>query len=164
MGVRIYLDGRPLQTVAANDSLRGSLQNDVPFCIGKRFDDGSPKDSFPFTGWVDEVCVFDDALSDAEVEQLYRRSVAEVASIPDRPFCEEALATLEAYSWPGNIRELKNTIRRACILARDHRITAELLPFRTPRASSGEGASATVQVPSRFAAAQSPAANEARPY
>ena len=40
---------------------------------------------------------------------------------------EEALATIMAYSWPGNIRELQNVIERAVILARDS-ISLENLP------------------------------------
>jgi DNA-binding NtrC family response regulator len=46
---------------------------------------------------------------------------------------EEAMASLCAYSWPGNIRELRNTIRRACILASDPVITSDLLPFSPPK-------------------------------
>lgn len=46
---------------------------------------------------------------------------------------DEAMAALSAYSWPGNIRELRNTIRRACILATDNQITSELLPFAPPK-------------------------------
>ena len=46
---------------------------------------------------------------------------------------EEALASLCAYTWPGNIRELRNTIRRATILANEPVLTADLLPFSPPR-------------------------------
>ena len=46
---------------------------------------------------------------------------------------DEAMAALCAYSWPGNIRELRNTIRRACILAGDLIITPDLLPFSVPK-------------------------------
>ncbi len=46
---------------------------------------------------------------------------------------EEAMAALCAYSWPGNIRELRNTIRRACILASEPVISSDLLPFSPPK-------------------------------
>lgn len=46
---------------------------------------------------------------------------------------DEALAAMTAYHWPGNIRELKNTIRRACILATEDCISADLLPFSPPK-------------------------------
>jgi two-component system NtrC family response regulator len=46
---------------------------------------------------------------------------------------EESMAALCAYGWPGNIRELRNTIRRACILAGDAVITPDLLPFSVPK-------------------------------
>jgi transcriptional regulator of acetoin/glycerol metabolism len=38
------------------------------------------------------------------------------------------IATLERYSWPGNVRQLQNAIDRAKILADDDRIRAENLP------------------------------------
>lgn len=41
---------------------------------------------------------------------------------------EQALNLLQDYPWKGNIRELKNIIERAAVLADDDRITAELLP------------------------------------
>ncbi len=40
----------------------------------------------------------------------------------------EALAVLKAYDFPGNVRELANTVERAVIVAADSRITAADLP------------------------------------
>ena len=36
---------------------------------------------------------------------------------------------MEAYAWPGNIRELKNCIEYALILAGDEKISSEHLPL-----------------------------------
>lgn len=41
----------------------------------------------------------------------------------------DALKLLASYHWPGNIRELENIIERGIILAKGHRITADLLPI-----------------------------------
>jgi DNA-binding NtrC family response regulator len=47
----------------------------------------------------------------------------------------EAMRILLAYSWPGNIRQLRNVIHHACILARTNRIEARDLPaLREPAA------------------------------
>ena len=43
-------------------------------------------------------------------------------------FREDVLEKLRTYHWPGNIRELKNVIRRAVLLSTDHLITPEVLP------------------------------------
>ena len=50
---------------------------------------------------------------------------------------EEALALLEAYSWPGNIRELRNVVERAVVLAKQGWIEPSHLP---PYVRSGDGA------------------------
>lgn len=42
---------------------------------------------------------------------------------------EDFLEKLENYSWPGNIRELKNVMERGVILAENDTLTTELLPF-----------------------------------
>jgi two-component system, NtrC family, response regulator AtoC len=39
----------------------------------------------------------------------------------------DAETALRAHSWPGNVRELAHTIERACLLAKNGRITAESL-------------------------------------
>ena len=55
---------------------------------------------------------------------------------------EDAMALLRAYTWPGNIRELENTIERAVALSNQAMLTPEDLPVEvrdrsTPRAISG---------------------------
>jgi DNA-binding NtrC family response regulator len=42
---------------------------------------------------------------------------------------DKFIEKLEAYSWPGNIRELKNIIERAVILADDNVLDESLLPY-----------------------------------
>ena len=42
---------------------------------------------------------------------------------------DQFITKLEAYNWPGNIRELKNIIERAVILADDNMLDETLLPY-----------------------------------
>ena len=39
------------------------------------------------------------------------------------PEALDVLRAIEAHPWPGNIRELKSVVRRACVLAQDEWIT-----------------------------------------
>jgi two-component system response regulator AtoC len=48
----------------------------------------------------------------------------------------ETLALLNAYRWPGNIRELRNAIERAMLLAEGEWITPDLLPVTPARAAT----------------------------
>ena len=50
-------------------------------------------------------------------------------------FKQEALRAIEAHSWPGNVREMENYIRRAVIMTDGSRISAEDLGLSEP---SGE--------------------------
>ncbi len=43
--------------------------------------------------------------------------------LPDRMFSDDAMAYLQKYSWPGNIRELKNLIQRLLILGNSRTIS-----------------------------------------
>ncbi len=47
----------------------------------------------------------------------------------DWSMTEEAARAMEAYRWPGNVRQLKNAIERAQILANDQIITIDDLPI-----------------------------------
>jgi DNA-binding NtrC family response regulator len=57
-------------------------------------------------------------------------------------FTDEAIAALEGYAWPGNIRELQNVVERAVLLGKGELITPVDLPREigigtTVRASRG---------------------------
>ncbi len=51
-------------------------------------------------------------------------------SKPIQGFSQEALAVLQRYPWPGNIRELQHAVERAVILARSEEITPGDWPTR----------------------------------
>ncbi|MHA7056612.1 sigma-54-dependent transcriptional regulator [Aquimarina sp. M1] len=43
-------------------------------------------------------------------------------------FADEVLDTFKKYDWPGNLRELKNIVRRSVLLSQNDMITLEVLP------------------------------------
>jgi len=51
---------------------------------------------------------------------------------------DDAVRAIEAHAWPGNIRELQNLTRRACIMTDGDRISAEDLGLESPAAEGGE--------------------------
>jgi two-component system response regulator AtoC len=46
-----------------------------------------------------------------------------------RGFSEEAMDALQNYSWPGNLRELRNVVQRAAIMAEGNEIASDALPL-----------------------------------
>ena len=54
-----------------------------------------------------------------------------------RAFSDEVLEQFMNYSWPGNIRELKNCVERMAILCMTEEIGAEYLPAAVANASVG---------------------------
>jgi two-component system response regulator AtoC len=56
-----------------------------------------------------------------------------------RDIAPAALALLEAYGWPGNVRQLRNVIQRACILAERDVLRVDDLPeLREPASAPAE--------------------------
>src|SRR5690625_6050190 len=47
-------------------------------------------------------------------------------------FTPEATEAIEAYEWPGNIREMENKIKRAVHMCDDRQITAQDLDLANP--------------------------------
>ena len=68
-------------------------------------------------------------------------ALAAGSGVPGRKFSEDAVRRLQARPWPGNIRELRNAVERALILAPGKVVTGadidHLLP--PPAAGAGDG-------------------------
>jgi len=76
--------------------------------------------------------------------------------LPPPEISIEAMAALQAYEWPGNVRQLRNVVERTVILApRDRlaRIEADMLPaeISSGRLAGDSGMSALMGVPLREA-------------
>jgi two-component system nitrogen regulation response regulator NtrX len=54
----------------------------------------------------------------------FTQQLVRSAGVPVKQFADDAVARLQARSWPGNIRELRNAVERALILATGKVITA----------------------------------------
>lgn len=55
-----------------------------------------------------------------------------------RPFSAQSTSRLGAYSWPGNLRELRNAVERAVILAKSDEVSPDDLPFPLESQSADE--------------------------
>ncbi|MDP2274652.1 MAG: sigma 54-interacting transcriptional regulator [Archangium sp.] len=69
----------------------------------------------------------------AELESLARHFIARAArqfgKSPEPTLTPEALALLQNYAWPGNLRELRNMLERAVLLANDRFLGPDDLPL-----------------------------------
>lgn len=97
------------------------------------------------------VPVFIPALSErredipALVEQFVARYAAE-RRVPTPEVTADALAALQAYDWPGNVRQLRNIVERTIILApgdRIERIEMDMLPQEVLHDPAGGTAAST---------------------
>jgi two-component system nitrogen regulation response regulator NtrX len=94
-----------------------------------------------------EVPALRDRLADVPaLVAHFAERLAASAGVPGKKFSEEAVARLQARSWPGNIRELRNAVERALILASGKVVTGgdieRLLPTgegMAPVTSTGGG-------------------------
>jgi DNA-binding NtrC family response regulator len=121
---------RNLESVVANESFRSDLL-------------------YRINGFQIDLSPLRDRPED--IEPLARHLLNVVGGTPSPELQEDALAALRAYTWPGNVRQLKNCLERAVILSNNGRITVNELPpevvrpampvaFTAPTALPGAGA------------------------
>ena len=61
----------------------------------------------------------------------FMKRLSAAGGLPTRTVGDDAMAVLQAHSWPGNVRQLRNIVERLLILASDdltEAVTADLLP------------------------------------
>jgi DNA-binding NtrC family response regulator len=75
----------------------------------------------------------------ARFAELYKKEIRVVS--------REAYRLIRGYPWPGNIRELKNVIQRAVLLAKGAELTPDLLPQRIREADGLENRGSIEQPP-----------------
>ena len=63
----------------------------------------------------------------ASLARHFAEKYADANRITRRPLSAEALQMLQDYSWPGNVRQLENTLHRAVLLAEGEHIGAETI-------------------------------------
>jgi transcriptional regulator with PAS, ATPase and Fis domain len=92
------------------------------------------------------------------IDELLHETVRRLRDIEpeftERAFDEEALEVMLAYRWPGNIRELQNSIYRICISSEQEVIDAELVKSQLlyfesadPEGSGGDEVEQTGRLP-----------------
>jgi DNA-binding NtrC family response regulator len=80
----------------------------------------------------------------ASLCDLFLTQVAREMKVPKRRMSAPALARLQAYDFPGNMRELRNLVERAVILSLGEEIESEHFPLaRSAGASKGPGGNGT---------------------
>jgi len=67
-----------------------------------------------------------------DVEPLMQHMLKHLSATPTE-VAPEALESLRSYSWPGNVRQLRNCLERAVLLSNDGRITVGELPPEVAR-------------------------------
>ncbi len=73
----------------------------------------------------------------------FAERLAASAGVPGKKFADEAVVRLQSRTWPGNIRELRNAVERALILAPGKVVTAADIARLLP---GGDGAAAAAAV------------------
>ncbi|RJX29389.1 MAG: sigma-54-dependent Fis family transcriptional regulator [Desulfarculus sp.] len=71
--------------------------------------------------------------------ELYRKRFSREKGGAPKGFSKDALTTLLAYPWPGNVREMINAVQRGCIVSQGELITPQDLPPNITGSRGSEG-------------------------
>lgn len=71
-----------------------------------------------------------------DIEPISEHLLKQLAGPQHPQLTPEALEALKNYHWPGNVRQLRNTLERAILLSNEGRITVQELPPEIARPSS----------------------------
>jgi transcriptional regulator with AAA-type ATPase domain/tetratricopeptide (TPR) repeat protein len=85
-----------------------------------------------------------------DVLMLARQFLGRVCAdygLPSKQFAPDAEARLQAYAWPGNIRELSNVVERVALLAEGDLVTADMLELRPSAAAEPASPATLAQAP-----------------
>ncbi|MDJ0685610.1 MAG: sigma-54 dependent transcriptional regulator [Alphaproteobacteria bacterium] len=85
----------------------------------------------------------------------FAKRYGELNGMPERPLSAEAMQILVGYHWPGNVREMENTMHRAVLLASGEEIGPEaiILTHSAPLAPPPDGPTEALQATPQAAAA-----------
>ena len=75
----------------------------------------------------------------AELLVYFIERISAATGLPKRTLGEDAIATLQAHDWPGNVRQLRNNVERLLILASgdpSQVVTADMLPSEVAAAGA----------------------------
>jgi two-component system nitrogen regulation response regulator NtrX len=87
----------------------------------------------------------------------FMKRLSATSGLPTREIGDDAMAVLQAHSWPGNVRQLRNIVERLLILASDdaaQAISADLLPSdlgTSVQWGNGRGGDLVISLPLREA-------------
>ncbi len=87
-------------------------------------------------------------LAEAFVARFARELRRPPLALPAR-----TVSLLEAYAWPGNVRQLRNVMERAAVLAPGSAVTPEVLPPELLADATADGAAAAGDLPLKHALA-----------
>jgi two-component system, NtrC family, response regulator AtoC len=72
-----------------------------------------------------------------DIEPLTQHMMKQLAGANPPELTPEAKERMRAYSWPGNVRQLRNCLERAILLSNEGRITVNELPPEVARSVNG---------------------------